>query len=331
MSVGLIALLDDLATMAKVAAASLDDLASQAAKAGVKAAGVVIDDAAVTPSYLIGFAAKRELPIVGRIAAGSLRNKLLILLPVALALSYFLPWTITPLLMIGGAYLCYEGVEKVLEAVMPHRAHQHEAQLGTVALNTKTVEDEKVASAIRTDFILSAEIMAITLATLPTGSLVTQALVLALVGIGITVAVYGVVALIVKADDFGVALANNDRASVVAGMGRPLGRALVRGIPAFLTILIAVGTAAMIWVGGGIVLHGLKVYGPPSIKSTVHAAAETAAHALPSAAGALESIVEAAISGVLGLLIGAATIPIVGFAVAPAWKGLKRFLPGLQI
>ena len=266
MSVGLIALLDDLATMAKVAAASLDDLASQAAKAGVKAAGVVIDDAAVTPSYLIGFAAKRELPIVGRIAAGSLRNKLLILLPVALALSYFLPWTITPLLMIGGAYLCYEGVEKVLEAVMPHRAHQHEAQLGTVALNTKTVEDEKVASAIRTDFILSAEIMAITLATLPTGSLVTQALVLALVGIGITVAVYGVVALIVKADDFGVALANNDRASVVAGMGRPLGRALVRGIPAFLTILIAVGTAAMIWVGGGIVLHGLKVYGPPSIE-----------------------------------------------------------------
>ena len=267
---------------------------------------------------------------MGRIAAGSLRNKLLILLPVALALSYFLPWTITPLLMIGGAYLCYEGVEKVLEAVMPHRAHRHEAQLGTVALNTKTVEDEKVASAIRTDFILSAEIMAITLATLPTGSLVTQALVLALVGIGITVAVYGVVALIVKADDFGVALANNDRASVLAGMGRALGRALVRGIPAFLTILIAVGTAAMIWVGGGIVLHGLEVYGPPSINSTVHAAAEIAANAMPSAAGALESIVEAAISGVLGLLIGAATIPIVGFAVAPAWKGLKRFLPGLQ-
>ncbi len=252
--------------MAKVAAASLDDLASQAAKAGVKAAGVVIDDAAVTPSYLIGFAAKRELPIVGRIAAGSLRNKLLILLPVALALSYFLPGQSRRFRMIGGAYLCYEGVQKVLEAVMPHRAHQHEAQLGTVALNTKTVEDEKVASAIRTDFILSAEIMAITLATLPTGSLVTQALVLALVGIGITVAVYGVVALIVKADDFGVALANNDRASVVAGMGRPLGRALVRGIPAFLTILIAVGTAAMIWVGGGIVLHGLKVYGPPSIE-----------------------------------------------------------------
>ena len=231
MSVGLMALLDDVAAIAKVAAASLDDVASQAAKAGVKAAGVVIDDTAVTPGYVIGFAAKRELPIVGKIAAGSLRNKLLILLPVALALSYFLPWTITPLLMLGGAYLCYEGVEKVLEAVMPHHAHQHEAQLGTVALNAKTLEDEKVASAIKTDFILSAEIMAITLAALPAGSFWMQALVLALVGIGITVAVYGVVALIVKADDVGVALAKNDRASVIGGTGRALGRALVRGMP----------------------------------------------------------------------------------------------------
>ena len=330
MSVGLIALLDDLAAIAKVAAANLDDVASQAAKAGAKAAGVVIDDAAVTPGYVIGFAAKRELPIVGRIAAGSLRNKLLILLPIALALSYFLPWTITPLLMIGGAYLCYEGVEKVLEGVMPHRTHQHEAQLGTVALNFQTAEDEKVASAIRTDFVLSAEIMAITLSALPAGSFVTQALVLALVGIVITVAVYGVVALIVKADDFGAALAVNDRASVLAGMGRALGRALVRGMPVFLTILSAVGTAAMIWVGGGIVLHGLEVYGPPLIGSMVHAAARTAAHALPSAAGALEWIVEAAISGVLGLLVGAVTLPVVGFAVAPAWKGLNRILPGRQ-
>ena len=326
MSIGLMALLDDVAAIAKVAAASLDDVASQAAKAGVKAAGVVIDDTAVTPGYVIGFAAKRELPIVGKIAAGSLRNKLLILLPVALALSTFLPWTITPLLMLGGGYLCYEGVEKVLEAVMPHHAHAHEAQLGTVALNAKTLEDEKVASAIKTDFILSAEIMAITLAALPAGSFVTQALVLALVGIGITVAVYGVVALIVKADDVGVALARNERASVIAGTGRALGRALVRGMPVFLTFLSVVGTAAMIWVGGGIVLHGLEVYGPPSIGATVHAATEAAAHALPAAAGVLEWIVEAAISGVLGLLVGAATIPIVGFVLAPAWKRLKRLL-----
>jgi predicted DNA repair protein MutK len=330
MSVGLLALLDDVAAIAKVSAAYLDDIAGQAAKAGAKAAGVVIDDTAVTPGYVIGFAAKRELPIVGRIAAGSLRNKLLILLPAALALSYFLPSTITPLLMIGGAYLCYEGVEKVLEAVMPHHAHQHEAQLGTVALNAQTLEDEKVASAIKTDFILSAEIMAITLASLPKGSFLTQALVLALVGIAITVAVYGVVALIVKADDLGVALAGNDRPSVLAGMGRAFGRGLVRGMPVFLTILSAVGTAAMIWVGGGIVLHGLEVYGPPSIGSSVHAATEAAAHALPAAAGALEWIAAAAISGVLGLAVGAATIPIVGFAIAPAWKGLKRLLPNHQ-
>ena len=330
MSVGLIALLDDIGAIAKVAAASLDDVVSQASKAGVKAAGVVIDDTAVTPGYVIGFAAKRELPIVGKIAAGSLRNKLLILLPAALALSYFLPWAITPLLMFGGAYLCYEGVEKLFEAITPHHAHQHEAELGTVALQAQTLEDEKVASAVKTDFILSAEIMAIALAALPAGSFVTQALVLALVGIGITVAVYGAVALIVKADDFGMALAGNDHASVLAGMGRAFGRALVHGMPMFLTILGNVGTAAMIWVGGGIVLHGLEVYGPPSIGQTVHAAAEAAAHALPSAAGALEWIVKAAVSGMLGFLIGAVTIPIVGFAIAPTWKGLKRFLPGNQ-
>ncbi|MET0674616.1 MAG: DUF808 domain-containing protein [Bradyrhizobium sp.] len=330
MSVGLIALLDDIAAIAKVAAASLDDVASQAAKAGAKAAGVVIDDAAVTPGYVIGFAARRELPIVGRIAVGSLRNKLLILLPVALALSYFLPWVITPLLMFGGAYLCYEGVEKLLEAVMPHHAHEHEARLGTVALNSRTVEDEKVASAIKTDFILSAEIMAITLAAIPVGSLWMQGIVLALVAIGITVAVYGVVALIVKADDVGLALAKNEGTSTIVGLGRALGRALVRFMPVFLIMLSAVGTAAMIWVGGGIILHGLEIYGPPAIGRAVHSATEAAAHALPSAAGVLEWIVEAAISGVIGLVVGAASLPIIGYAFAPAWQWLKRLLPGAQ-
>jgi predicted DNA repair protein MutK len=195
-SVGLISLLDDIVAIAKVSAASLDDVASQAARAGVKAAGVVIDDAAVTPRYVIGFASSRELPIVAKIAMGSIRNKLLILLPAALALSYFLPWAITPLLMLGGAYLCYEGVEKIFEIIVPHRAHEHEAQLVSVALKPQTLEDEKVASAIKTDFILSAEITAITLAALPNGGLLTQALVLALVGFGITLAVYGAVAVI---------------------------------------------------------------------------------------------------------------------------------------
>ncbi|MET3839957.1 DUF808 domain-containing protein [Bradyrhizobium sp. OAE829] len=330
MSVGLIALLDDIAAIAKVAAASLDDVVSQAAKAGVKAAGVVIDDTAVTPGYVIGFAAKRELPIVGKIAAGSLRNKLLILLPAALALSYFLPSAITPLLMFGGAYLCYEGVEKLYEAVMPHHAHQHEAELGTVALQAQTLEDQKVASAIKTDFILSAEIMAITLAALPAGSILKQAIVLAVVAIGITVAVYGVVALIVKADDAGVALAQNDNASAMGSISRGLGHALVRGMPVFLIFLSAVGTAAMIWVGGGIILHGIEAYGPPSIGHGVHAATDAAAHALPAVAGLLKWIVEAAISGVIGLVVGAATIPVIGYAVAPAWKRVKRLLPGSQ-
>lgn len=322
MSIGLIGLLDDIAAIAKVAAASLDDVASQAAKAGAKAAGVVIDDTAVTPGYLIGLEPKRELPIVGKIAAGSLRNKLLFLLPAALALSYFLPSAITPLLMLGGAYLCYEGVEKVFLAFMPHSAQQHEAQLGTVALNAQSVEEEKVASAVKTDFILSAEIMAITLAALPAGSLWKQALVLALVGIGITFAVYGVVALIVKADDAGVALARGSATHV----GRAVGRGIVRGMPVLLKILSVVGTAAMIWVGGGIILHGMEVYGPPSIHHAVHAAAETVAHAVPPLSAVLEWAVEAAISGVVGLVVGAASIPVVGFIFAPGWKLLKRLL-----
>lgn len=326
MSIGLIALLDDVAALAKVAAASLDDVAGQAAKAGAKAAGVVIDDTAVTPGYVIGFAAKRELPIVGKIAMGSLRNKLVVLLPAALLLSYFLPWIVTPLLMIGGAYLCYEGVEKVVEAVLPHHAHAHEAQLESVALNPHSLEDEKVASAIKTDFILSAEIMAITLAAVPAGSIVTQALVLAVVAIGITVAVYGVVALIVKADDAGVALARNGRSSVMGGTSRALGRTLVIGMPFFLKVLSFVGTAAMIWVGGGIVLHGLEIYGPPQIHHAVETATHAAANVVPALDPVLEWAIHAAMSGVIGLVIGGALIPIVEFAVSPAWKWAKALV-----
>jgi uncharacterized protein len=243
-----------------------------------------------------------------------------------LALSYFLPSVVTPLLMAGGAYLCYEGVEKVVEAIMPHRAHAHEAQLGTVALNPQTLEDEKVASAIKTDFILSAEIMVITLAAVPDGGILMQALVLALVGIGITVAVYGVVALIVKADDVGVALAKRDGDSAAGGITRAFGRALVFGMPSFLTFLGAAGTAAMIWVGGAIIVHGLEAYGVHSLDQAINSAAEAAAHTLPSAAGPVKWIVRAVLSGVVGLSIGAASIPAVGFAVAPAWKLVKSCL-----
>jgi uncharacterized protein len=326
LSIGLLALLDEIAALAKVAAASLDDVVTQVAKAGAKAVGVVVDDAAVTPRYVLGFAAQRELPIVGKIAAGSLRNKLLLLLPAILLLSYFFPWTITPLLMFGGAYLCYEGSEKVLETFIPHQAHAHEAQLGTVALNSHTLEDEKVASAIKTDFILSAEIMVIALATVPDESILMQALVLALVGIGITVAVYGVVAVIVKADDIGVALAKNDGASIIDGMSRLLGRGLVRGMPGFLTFLSAAGTAAMIWVGGAIIVHGLEAYGVHSVSQAINSAAEAAAHTLPSAAGPIRWVIMASLSAIIGLVIGMVSIPIIGFAVAPAWKRLKSIL-----
>jgi uncharacterized protein len=325
LSIGLIALLDDVAAVAKVAAASLDDVVAQAAKAGVKAAGVVIDDAAVTPRYVLGFAAARELPIVGKIAVGSLRNKLLILLPATLALSYFLPSMITPLLMIGGAYLCYEGTEKVLETVIPHQVHAYEAQLGTVALNAHRLEDEKVASAIKTDFILSAEIMAITLATVSDQTILIQALVLAVVGIGMTVAVYGLVALIVKADDIGVALARND-SSIAGRTSRALGRGLVRGMPSFLTFVGVIGTAAMIWVGGGIIVHGLHAYGLHSVDQVINSVAEAAAHALPSAAGLVKWTALAFLTGIVGLLIGAGSIPIFGFVLAPGWKLLKGVL-----
>ena len=326
MSIGLLALLDDVASLAKVAAASLDDVASQAAKAGVKAAGVVIDDTAVTPRYVVGFSSKRELPIVAKIARGSLRNKLLVLLPAALVLSYFVPWAITPLLMFGGAYLCYEGVEKVFEVIVPHQAHAHEAALGSVALSPQSLEDEKVAGAIKTDFILSAEIMAIALATVPDATLWTQALVLAVVGIGITAVVYGVVALIVKADDVGVALAGNRSASMLGAVSRALGRALALGMPGFLVFLSAAGTAAMIWVGGGIIVHGLSHYGLTSIGNIIHAAGTLAAHALPAVGGLVEWVVVAGLSGVVGLVVGAIAIPVAGYVIAPAWRTLKAAL-----
>jgi predicted DNA repair protein MutK len=326
MSVGLIALLDDVAAIAKVAAASIDDVAAQAAKAGAKAAGVVIDDAAVTPRYVIGFTAQREIPIVRKIAVGSLKNKLLILLPLCLLLSYALPGAITPLLMIGGAYLCYEGAEKVYERLMPRGAHAHEEKLETVALNPQTLEDEKVAGAIKTDFILSAEIMAIALASVPGTDLLSQAIILAVVGIAITVGVYGAVALIVKADDVGVVLAASQARSALGAISRGLGRALVLGMPVFLSALSTVGTAAMIWVGGSIIVHGLAEFGLHGPEDAIHSVAIAAGHTVPAIGGVIEWFVTAAGSGLFGLVIGAALIPVIGFVVAPVWAVLRRGL-----
>ena len=316
MSVGLLALLDDVAGIVKVAAASLDDVAGQAAKAGAKAAGAVIDDAAVTPRYVEGFSADRELPIVGKIALGSIKNKLIFLLPAALLLSAFLPWAITPLLMFGGAYLCYEGAEKLMEAVFPHTAHAEE----TVPAGTTPalLEEAKVSGAIKTDFILSAEIMTIALGEIPPGNIITQALVLGLVGVAITAVVYGGVALIVKGDDAGLWLAKNGR----TGAGRAFGRSLVTGMPVFMRILGVVGTAAMIWVGGGIVIHGLMSFGLTAPDHWIEAAAEWASHTLPAIAGFAGWFMTALLDGVFGVIFGVILIPVAGYAIIPAWNAV---------
>ena len=296
MAGGLVALLDDVAALTKLAAASLDDVTAAAGRAGVKAAGVVVDDTAVTPRYVAGLSPSRELPIIGRIALGSLRNKLLILLPVALLLEALAPWALTPLLMLGGAYLCFEGAEKVIEALRGHQTDDSAAETGTPA----EIEDRKVKAAVRTDFILSAEIMVMALNEVTGASFLTQALALALVALGITAGVYGVVAVIVKVDDVGLYLARRPAAAL-----RGIGRGLVRGMPVVMTALKAVGTAAMLWVGGGILLHGLEGYGLAALGHGLHDLAAAAAAALPALEAAVAWVVTAAGAGLLGLAVGA--------------------------
>ncbi|HYJ81511.1 MAG TPA: DUF808 domain-containing protein [Allosphingosinicella sp.] len=294
---GLAALLDDVAAIAKLAAASIDDVGAAAGRAGAKAAGVVIDDTAVTPRYVTGFTPDRELPIIARIAKGSLKNKLLILLPAALALSAFLPWAITPLLMLGAAYLCFEGAEKVWEAVAEpdHSLAEDAAELGSA-----DHEREMVSGAVRTDFILSAEIMAIALAEVADEAFLTRAAILAVVAVAITIGVYGLVGLIVKMDDIGLHLAQ--RRTRVA---RALGRGLVHAMPKVMSALSTIGIAAMIWVGGGIIVHGLEVFGIAQPAHWLHDAGAAAGHAVPALAGAIEWAVGAAGSGLIGLALGA--------------------------
>ncbi len=296
----LVALLDDIAGLTKLAAASLDDVGAAAGKAGTQAVGVVVDDAAVTPRYVTGLSPKRELPIIGKIALGSLRNKLFILLPVALLLSRFAPWAVTPLLMMGGAYLCFEGAEKVIEAI--GGGHEDEDRLTT--LDAEALEKQQVSGAIRTDLILSAEIMAIALAEVASLPMLTMAAVLAAVGIAITVGVYGVVALIVKMDDIGLHLAKSPNT-------RTFGCALVRGMPVVMRVLSIIGTAAMIWVGGGILVHGLESFEITAPAHIIHHAAQTSGAMLPALGGALEWAVTAIGSGVIGFVVGAIQAAVV--------------------
>jgi predicted DNA repair protein MutK len=290
MASGLAALLDDVAAIARLAAASLDDVSAAAGKASMKAAGVVIDDTAVTPTYVTGFSPERELPMIWRIALGSLRNKLLILLPAALLLSAFLPVAITPLLMVGGAFLCFEGAEKILEILRGGHGEEEIADEGDPA----HLEQAKVSGAIRTDLILSAEIMAIALSDVASRPIMTQAIVLIVVSLFVTGGVYGAVALIVKLDDIGLHFTKSGSAAI-----QKLGRGLVRAMPMVLGFLETVGMAAMLWVGGGIILHGLDGTPLTALPHAVHAASEAVSHA-----GIVVWAIGALLSAIFGFLIG---------------------------
>ncbi|WP_370169464.1 DUF808 domain-containing protein [Sphingobium abikonense] len=299
---GLIALLDDVAGIAKLAATSLDDVAGAAGRAGSKAAGVVIDDTAVTPNYVMGLSPERELPIIWKIAKGSLRNKLLFLLPAALLLSAFAPWLLPPLLMAGGAFLCFEAVEKLIEAMgKGHDVAQEAIQTHSSA----ELEQQKVSSAIRTDFILSGEIMAISLGTVASEPIWEQAVVLVVVALLITAGVYGVVGLIVKMDDIGLHLAQRSSAATQA-----LGRGLVKAMPVLMSVLGVVGTAAMLWVGGGLIVHGLHEFHLDLVPGAIHHLAEAAAHALPAVGAAADWIVNAIGGAIVGLVVGGIIVAV---------------------
>ncbi|MFC7493845.1 MULTISPECIES: DUF808 domain-containing protein [unclassified Nocardioides] len=296
MAGGLFALLDDVAALARLAAASIDDVGAAAGRATTKAAGVVVDDTAVTPQYVHGVTADRELPMIKRITIGSLRNKLVIILPVALVLSQFLPWLLTPILMVGGAYLCYEGAERVWGSLRGHSGH-------AVPVTAEGAEAEKmmVSGAIRTDLILSAEIMVIALNEVAEEPFLTRLAILVVVAIAITIAVYGVVAIIVKLDDIGLALTQRSR-----GVVGKVGQGLLVGTPKLLSFISVVGVAAMLWVGGHIELAGLDELGwhaPYSLVHDIEHAVHDALHGtLGSIAGWLTNTV---LSAVFGLLVGA--------------------------
>lgn len=307
---GALALLDDVAALARLATTQIDDVAGQAAKVGSKTAGIIIDDAAVTPKYVVGIPAARELPMIWKIARGSFFNKLVILLPIAMLLEAFAPWLLTPLLMIGGAYLCFEGGEKVLHWIM---GDHDEGHVEPETLDEAHLEETRVKGAIKTDFILSAEIMTISLAAIEVDGFVMKGVVLAVVAIIITIAVYGSVALLVKMDDIGLKLSQVGRLSST----RAFGRWLVNAMPTILKVISTIGTTAMLWVGGSIIVHGLKDFGWKAPYEAIHHAAVVVGEALSS--GFAEWLVTAALDGVIGLALGFILVKIF-FAV----KGVSR-------
>ena len=301
MAGGLAALLDDIAALAKLAAASVDDVGAAAARASAKSAGVVIDDTAVTPRYVHGFTADRELPVIKRIARGSIRNKVLIILPVILLLSQFVPWLLTPILMAGGTYLCFEGAEKIWEKIAGHDHPEAPA-----AMVGPDQEDKMVAGAVRTDLILSAEIMVIALNEVADEPLLTRTLVLVIVAFLITALVYGVVALIVKMDDIGLALAQRPSAG-----SQRIGMMLVRAMPKVLAFLSTLGIVAMLWVGGHILLNGLDELGWSWLYDQVHHLEELVADATGALGGLLGWTTNTLASAAFGLLVGTVVVAVV--------------------
>lgn len=287
MASGLLALLDDVAALVKVSAASIDDIPAQVAKTSGKVSGIVIDDAAVTPKYVVGLDPSRELSIIGHIAKKSLINKLVILGPAALILGFIAPWLIQPILMVGGAYLCFEGYEKVHSIFVKHEeAAKETAEVITPA----ELEKIRTAGAVRTDMILSAEIMAIAYATVADKDIMTQIMVLISVALVITGAVYGFVGLIVKADDIGMHMAKDHQHPVT----QKIGRGIVKFMPHFLKVLSYIGTAAMLWVGAEIISHGIPF---------LHHQLDHLVHALPDIA-ALKWLVKAAVCAIGGVVLG---------------------------
>lgn len=280
MAGGLLALLDDVALIARSAAAT-----------STKAAGVVIDDTAVTPQYLQGIKPKRELPAIWKITKGSLRNKLLIILPIALLLSWLAPWLLTPILMVGGTYLCFEGAEKIWDKLFGSDAKGEEKE--------QMSEDQMVSSAIRTDLILSAEIMIISLSMIMDEPLWLRISTLVVVAIFLTAGVYGVVALLIKMDDIGIAMLKRSNGD------SKLGRALVKGMPIVLQVIGIVGTAAMLWVGGHIISSGLDEFGLHQPQGII----DSLASSMPN--GALAWLAETGCSMVVGLIVGAVVVGIV--------------------
>jgi len=308
MASGLAALLDDIAAIAKLTATSLDDVTAAAGKAGSKAVGVVVDDAAVTPGYAMGFTPERELPIVWKIAVGSLRNKFFFLLPGALLLSAFAPWAVTPILMLGGAYLCFEATEKIIEAIAKAAgAIPTTPEVAELALSSPDMEKQRVSAAIRTDLILSGEIMAIALANVADRPFGIQAGALVVVSLALTIGVYGVVGLIVKMDDVGVHLAQRSLSLV-----RSIGRGLVKSMPHVLKGLTLVGTAAMLWVGGGIIVHGLEHFGLNTVPHIIEKFSGMAHH-VPEIGAIAAWLTFAICSAAVGFVLGGAIVSIVHF------------------